>query len=270
MVTYPNQKIIKIDKLKRQKGQKNNPFSIVNVKACNAANYILKPGAFRLYMYLMMNQDGYRLALSPSAIREAIGMSETQYRAALKELKYYGYMNSKPCNGEHSMYEMPFNEPHTLEKTLCQAHREKQKESAERSVKEKAKREKAKEFNKDTPPVTVDDASPCIEIPIHEESDTDQPDSENPIQLAPKTDTACTGNEVYTVPETGYRNSKNNTNNKKHNIRDYYGEQSEASDYPTGNESEEMEDYLEDIYIVIDGKMVPMMPDESTSDELPF
>ena len=143
MITYPNQKMIRINKLKRQKGQKGNPYAIINVKACNAASYILSPSAFRLYMYLMLNQDSYTLALSPAAIREAIGMSETQFRTALAQLQTHGYVSNKPFNGEYSAFEMPYNEPLSLENSLKLSRKKKQEKSAACSDREKAKREKA-------------------------------------------------------------------------------------------------------------------------------
>lgn len=238
MITYPNQKMIRINKLKRQKGQKGNPYAIINVKACNAASYILSPSAFRLYMYLMLNQDSYTLALSPAAIREAIGMSETQFRTALAQLQTHGYVSNKPFNGEYSAFEMPYNEPLSLENSLKLSRKKKQEKSAACSDREKAKREKASAASSKEPEPDLEtgiDLS-CTENPIHDELDAEASECENPIHSAPEADTGSAEDEVHTIPETGYRNIKNNIYNKINNIRDYDVERSETSPYPsTGN-----------------------------------
>jgi len=39
-----------------------------------------------LYLYLASNADGFNLALSPAAIKNAIGMPTTTYRDQLKKL----------------------------------------------------------------------------------------------------------------------------------------------------------------------------------------
>lgn len=216
MITYPNQKMIRINKLKRQKGQKGNPYAIINVKACNAASYILSPSAFRLYMYLMLNQDSYTLALSPAAIREAIGMSETQFRTALAQLQTHGYVSNKPFNGEYSAFEMPYNEPLSLENSLKLSRKKKQEKSAACSDREKAKREKAAAASSEEPEPDLEtgiDLS-CTENPIHDELDAEASECENPIHSAPEADMGSAEDEVHAIPETGYRNIKNNIYNR--------------------------------------------------------
>lgn len=223
--------MIRINKLKRQKGQKGNPYAIINVKACNAASYILSPSAFRLYMYLMLNQDSYTLALSPAAIREAIGMSETQFRTALAQLQTHGYVSNKPFNGEYSAFEMPYNEPLSLENSLKLSRKKKQEKSAACSDREKAKREKAAAASSEEPEPDLEtgiDLS-CTENPIHDELDAEASECENPIHSAPEADMGSAEDEVHAIPETGYRNIKNNIYNKINNIRDYDVEHSETS-----------------------------------------
>lgn len=270
MITYPNQKMIRINKLKRQKGQKGNPYAIINVKACNAASYILSPSAFRLYMYMMLNQDSYTLALSPVAIREAIGMSETQFRTALAQLQTHGYVSNKPFNGEYSAFEMPYNEPLSLENSLKLSRKKKQEKSAACSDREKAKREKAAAASSEEPEPDLEtgiDLS-CTENPIHDELDAEASECENPIHSAPEADMGSAEDEVHAIPETGYRNIKNNIYNKINNIRDYDVEHSETSPYPSTDDLD-IEDFdLSDSYITIGGKMVLLSA--SPVDELPF
>ena len=93
MTTYPNQKIVVIGK---EKVSKN--FLQVNNDNWEAASRNLKDSAFRLYMYLSKNADGFKLALSQKAVEEAIGVKKTAYHSAIKELKEQGYITEGSGN----------------------------------------------------------------------------------------------------------------------------------------------------------------------------
>lgn len=62
-----------------------------------------------LYLYLASNADGYRLALSPAAIREAIGMPASTYRDQFVKLVDKGYLVQKGKGNLYDFYEVPKN-----------------------------------------------------------------------------------------------------------------------------------------------------------------
>ena len=69
---------------------------------------ILGDGAFRLYLYMMANKDGYTFALSQANVEERIGLKEGRYRNAVKELqeKYYLKPEREHTN-RYTIYEYP-------------------------------------------------------------------------------------------------------------------------------------------------------------------
>ncbi len=71
-----------------------------------AASRDLGAHALRLYLYLAANSDGYRLALSPAAIQEAIGMPNSTYRDQFKILVNKGYLVETGGNS-YAFYEVP-------------------------------------------------------------------------------------------------------------------------------------------------------------------
>lgn len=87
MAVYPNQKVITIRKEKCQE----DFLQIKNMnwqKACNNLTY----SAFKLYLYMARNQDGYSFALSYEAVNALIPMSRKTYDKAIKELKDNGWL----------------------------------------------------------------------------------------------------------------------------------------------------------------------------------
>ena len=72
--TFPNQRTIKVNREVARRdflGIKNDNWQ--------AAARDLGAHALMLYMYLASNADGYNLALSPVAVRHAIGMARSTY-----------------------------------------------------------------------------------------------------------------------------------------------------------------------------------------------
>ena len=88
MTTYANQKVIKINKEKY-----TSDFLQVGNDEWQDAYRTLKPATFALYLYLASNGDGFRLALSAEAVKNAIGLSKATYHRAVDELIAKGYLN---------------------------------------------------------------------------------------------------------------------------------------------------------------------------------
>lgn len=93
MTTHPNQKVIKTIKSKVENG-----FLQVNKEDWQEAFKTLGQSAFGLYLYLANNNDYFRLALSPVAVRKAIGISESTYRRAINELIENAYLTQEKNN----------------------------------------------------------------------------------------------------------------------------------------------------------------------------
>ena len=89
MSTYPNQKIIHINK-NRYKAN----FLQVGIDEWQEAFKELKPSTFAIYLYLASNADGFDLALSQKAIENALGIKKTAYHNAIAELKEKGYIRT--------------------------------------------------------------------------------------------------------------------------------------------------------------------------------
>ena len=89
MSTSPNQKVIVT---KRTLSDAEHTYSRTNIEAMLTAAKILSDRAFKLYARMNLHTDDFTYALSPVAIRKAIGMSDDKYRAAVKELQTEGYL----------------------------------------------------------------------------------------------------------------------------------------------------------------------------------
>ena len=80
-ITFPNQRMVRV----HREAAKSDFLGIKN-ENWQAASRDLGAHALQLYLYLASNADGYNLALSPAAIKNAIGMPPTTYRDQLKKL----------------------------------------------------------------------------------------------------------------------------------------------------------------------------------------
>lgn len=92
MITYPNQKVVQVKSLPHNGKDKTQPYGCINIEASNRAARVLKPNAYRMYIRIVLNQDGHEFALSPKAMREEIGISPTGYETAVKNLIDAGYL----------------------------------------------------------------------------------------------------------------------------------------------------------------------------------
>ena len=85
--TYPNQRMVNV----HRETPRSNFLGIKN-ENWQAASRDLGPHALRLYLYLAANADNYTFALSPEAIRQAIGMPRSTYHDQFKKLVEKGYL----------------------------------------------------------------------------------------------------------------------------------------------------------------------------------
>ena len=99
--TFPNQRTIKVN---REVARRD--FLGIKNENWQAAARDLGAHALMLYMYLASNADGYCLALSPVAVRQAIGMARSTYHDQFHKLVDKGYL--VPSTGNtFEFYEAP-------------------------------------------------------------------------------------------------------------------------------------------------------------------
>ena len=101
IITYPNQRVIHINR----EAAKSDFLGIKNTN-WQAAARDLGAHALMLYMYLAANADGYNLALSPAAIRQAIAMPRSTYQDQFVKLIDRGYIVQESGN-VYNFYETP-------------------------------------------------------------------------------------------------------------------------------------------------------------------
>ena len=105
--TFPNQRVIKINR----EAAKRDFLGIKN-ENWQAAARDLGAHSLMLYLYLASNADGYNIALSPVAVRQAIGMARSTYHDQFHRLVDKGYLI--PASGNtFEFYEVPQTAAHT-------------------------------------------------------------------------------------------------------------------------------------------------------------
>lgn len=103
--TYPHQRMIKV----HRESVKTDFLGIKN-ENWKAASRNLRPPAFLLYLYLASNANNFTLALSPTAIRQEIGMARSTYHDQFHILVDKGYL--VPSHGNtFDFYETPQPRP---------------------------------------------------------------------------------------------------------------------------------------------------------------
>lgn len=88
VTVYQNQKHIIVNK---QSKYESNFMQIGNDEWMAAARN-LKDCSLKLYLYMASNMNKFEFALSPKAVKNDIGMSESAYRRAVEELEENGYL----------------------------------------------------------------------------------------------------------------------------------------------------------------------------------
>lgn len=107
--TFPNQRIITV----HRESAKSNFLGIKNDN-WQAAACDLGAHALMLYLYIASNANGYVLALSPVAVRQAIGMARSTYHDQFHKLVDKGYL--VPASGNtFEFYEVPQSVEQTQE-----------------------------------------------------------------------------------------------------------------------------------------------------------
>lgn len=100
-ITYPNQRMVKI----HRESVKTDFLGIKN-ENWQAASRDLGAHALQLYLYLASNANNYTVALSPVAVRQAIGMARSTYHDQFHKLVDKGYL--VPLHGNtFAFYEVP-------------------------------------------------------------------------------------------------------------------------------------------------------------------
>ena len=99
--TYPNQRTIIV-----HRDAINSDFLGIKNEHWQAASRDLSPHSLLLYLYIASNRDNFRLALSPKAIHNAIGMPRTTYHEQFHKLVSKGYIVPKQGN-TYEFFEVP-------------------------------------------------------------------------------------------------------------------------------------------------------------------
>ena len=92
-MSVPNQRIIYI---KRISADTRKDFFKIGHKQLNKVANDLGGNAFKLYIYIANNKNGYNLELSSKDFIQWSGTSDSTYDRAFKELKEKGYLVSAP------------------------------------------------------------------------------------------------------------------------------------------------------------------------------
>ena len=89
--TVPNQKAFRVNKKRDAENKTDVRISDLFKEDIFLACQDLKDTTFKLYMYLISNQDGYIGGLSRQDAINNTGISESSYKRAIKELEEKGY-----------------------------------------------------------------------------------------------------------------------------------------------------------------------------------
>ena len=99
--TFPNQRMIKVHRERAK-----SDFLGIKNENWQSASRDLGAHALQLYLYLASNADNYTTALSPVAVRQAIGMARSTYHDQFHKLVDRGYL--VPSHGNtYDFYEVP-------------------------------------------------------------------------------------------------------------------------------------------------------------------
>ena len=100
-ITFPNQRMVRI----HREPAKTDFLGIKN-ENWQAASRVLGAHALQLYLYLASNANNYTSALSPVAVRQAIGMARSTYHDQFHKLVDKGYLIPGTGNS-FDFYEVP-------------------------------------------------------------------------------------------------------------------------------------------------------------------
>lgn len=105
--SYPNQKRVVIfrDNVKDVKNS-GRPFLVAYQDNLLDAMNALTPAAFKLYVCLLFNADGFILRFSPENIHKMTGICKDTVRKAMTQLEEKGYLEYVD-NGKYNFKENP-------------------------------------------------------------------------------------------------------------------------------------------------------------------
>ena len=106
--TVPNQRLIAIHRERAA-----SDFLGIKNSHWQAAARDLGAHALLLYLYFASNANGFVLALSPAAIRQAVGMPQSTFRDQFVKLIDRGYLVQRGDSNTYDFYETPQRVTHT-------------------------------------------------------------------------------------------------------------------------------------------------------------
>ena len=110
-ITFPNQRMVRVHRERAA-----SDFLGIKNENWQAASRDLGAHALQLYLYLASNANNYTVALSPVAVRQAIGMARSTYHDQFHKLVDRGYL--VPSNGNtFEFYEV--HKPPRRRKMIC-------------------------------------------------------------------------------------------------------------------------------------------------------
>ena len=115
--TVPNQRLIAIHRERAA-----SDFLGIKNSHWQAAARDLGAHALMLYLYFASNANGYMLALSPAAIRQAVGMPQSTYRDQFTKLIDRGYLVQRGGSNTYDFYETPQRATHTEKDNMASGY----------------------------------------------------------------------------------------------------------------------------------------------------
>ena len=106
--TVPNQRLVAI-----HRERTSSDFLGIKNSHWQAAARDLGAHALMLYLYFASNANGFMVALSPAAIRQAVGMPQSTYRDQFVRLVDKGYLVQRGESNTYDFYETPQRVTHT-------------------------------------------------------------------------------------------------------------------------------------------------------------
>lgn len=121
--TVPNQKAYRVMKKREPQSNKDVRISDIFKEDMLLAMNNLKDTSFKIYMYLISNQDGYVAGLSRQDVINKTGISESSYKRGMKELEekgYFIYSNQKVTGKDgilplYTFYSRPWGQIEPIE-----------------------------------------------------------------------------------------------------------------------------------------------------------
>lgn len=105
MVTSPHQRIIKINREKVNYKDSKRPYMIAYTDLIEQASQDLSGAAFKVYIYMISNQDNYKFGCSPQDISNRYGLNVDTVKKSINKLIEKGYIVK--TNGTYEFYEKP-------------------------------------------------------------------------------------------------------------------------------------------------------------------